>query len=140
MKDIRAAIDRILLTDAAVSAAVGGHRIWPGIMPQNTTLPSLVQNLITEGVNYHMQGDDGLVTSRVQIDAWALTQNLAVSLANKVFDRLSGFSGNVTFGTNSPQQTIVVQAVFHDQGRDDYDSTAGMFVRRRDYIFWYAEE
>jgi hypothetical protein len=146
MKDLRPAIRTILLGDPAVAAAVSSgnspdlYRIYPGVLPQGITLPSLVQNLITEGIGYHMQGDDGLMISRVQIDAWALTQDLAVNLANLVFDRLSGYSGTVTYGTNSPQQTMVVRGVFHDSGRDDYDDTSKMFARRRDYFFWFAEE
>lgn len=139
MKDIRSALRAILLGDAAVSAAVSASRIYPGIMPQGETQPSIVQNLITEGAGYHMLGDDGLIQSRIQIDAWALTQDSAVSLANKVFDLLSGYSGTVVYGSNSPQDSIIVRGVFHDQGRDDYDSVAKMHARRRDYLIWYAE-
>jgi hypothetical protein len=140
MKDISAAIRAILLADPAVSAAVGGVRVYPGILPQGVTLPSIVQNLITEAIGYHMQGDDGLIRSRMQIDAWALTRDLAVSLANLSFETLSGYSGIVTFGTNSPQISMVIGGVFHDQGRDDYDPTTKMFVRRRDYFFWHDED
>lgn len=133
----------MLLADAAVLAAVTTgdspdvRRIYPAILPQGITAPSIVQNLITEGIGYFMQGDDALMQARVQLDAWALTQDLAVSLAGKVFDRMSGFSGTVVYGSNSPQDSIVVQAVFHNQGRDDYDDGSKMFVRRRDYILWF---
>lgn len=140
MKDIRAATRTILLADSPVSVAVGAARIYPGILPQGITLPSIVQNLISEQIDYHMGGDDGLVSARVQIDSWALTQDAAVLLANLVFDALSGYSGTVVYGSNSPQDTMVIRAVFHDQGRDDYDSTAKMFVRHRDYLFWYGED
>jgi hypothetical protein len=141
MKDLRPALRALLLGDAAVLAAVttsGVSRIYPGVLPQGITLPSIVQNLISEGSGYHMQGDDGLVQARVQLDCWALTQDAAVSLAGLVFDLLSGFHGTVSFGSDSPQQSIVVRGVFHDQGRDDYDPVPKLFTRRRDYLIWYA--
>lgn len=141
MKDLRPAFRALLLSDAAILAAVttsGVSRIFPGILPQGETRPSVVQNLITEGSGYHMRGDDGLIQVRVQVDCWALTQDLAVNLANLVFDRLTGFSGSVVFGSDSPQQEIVVRGVFHDQGRDDYDPVPKLFDRRRDYLIWYA--
>lgn len=138
MKDIRPALRAFLLADGDVSSAVGASRIYPGTLPQGVTLPSIVQNLITEGSDYHMQGDSGLMQARIQVDSWALTQDLAVSLAALVYDRLSGHRGTIAFGSNSPQETIVVQGVFHDQGRDDYDATAKLHSRRRDFLFWYA--
>lgn len=139
MKDIRPALRAILLADSGVLAAVGGGsgRIYPGVLAQGVTAPSIVQNLITEGSNYHMQGDAGLMQARIQVDCWALTQDLAVSLAGLVFDVLSGRSGTIAYGSDSPQRSVIVQGVFHDQGRDDYDPVTGMFARRRDYIIWY---
>jgi hypothetical protein len=142
MKDIRPALRAFLLADVAVSAAIttgGVSRLYPGVLPQGIAEPSIVQNLITEGSDYHMQGDSGLMQVRVQIDCWALTQDLAVSLANLVFDRLSGHSGTIAFGSNSPQDSIVVRGVFHDTGRDDFDQLAKLHSRRRDYLIWYAE-
>lgn len=139
MKDIRPALRALLLGDGSISALVGGSRIYPGIMPQGITATSIVQNLITEGTAYHMQGDDGLMQARIQVDCWALTQDAAVALANLVFDRLSGYRGVVLFGSNSPQESIVMRGVFHDQGRDDYDDIAKLHRRSRDYLFWYAD-
>jgi hypothetical protein len=140
MKDLRPALRALLLSDGAVNTAVAGSRIYPGIMPQGQTLPSIVQNLITESSDYHMQGASGLGQARIQIDCWALTQDLAVALANLVFDKISGFKGTVAFGSDSPQtQEVVIQGVFPDQGRDDYDPLAKLFSRRRDYLIWYSQ-
>lgn len=138
MKDIRAALRSILLADTAVSAAIGGVRIYPSTLPQGVTLPSLVQNLISEDMGYHTQGDDGLMAARIQIDAWALTPDLAVSLADLVFDRLSGYSGTAGYGSNSPQNTMTVRGAFLSQGRESYDSASKMYARQRDYILWYG--
>jgi Protein of unknown function (DUF3168) len=142
MKDIRAGLRALLIGDATILATVGGNpspRIYPGVLPQGQTQTSIVQNLITEGSDYHMQGGSGLGQARVQIDCWATTQDAAVALANMVFDRLSGHRGTILFGSNSPQDEVVVQGIFHDQGRDDFDSVAKLHTRRRDYLIWYSE-
>ncbi|RJP54169.1 MAG: DUF3168 domain-containing protein [Anaerolineaceae bacterium] len=139
MKDIRPALRALMLADADVSTAVGGSRIYPDILPQGVTLPSVVTNLITELTDYHMQGASGLAQVRIQVDCWALTQDIAVDLANKVKDVLSAFAGTVLYGSSSPQTSIVIQGIFADQGRDDYDSVSKLFTRRRDYFVWYEE-
>lgn len=139
MKDIRAALRAFLLSDASISALVGGVRVYPGVLPQGTTAASIVQNLITEASDVHMQGPSGLGQARVQLDCWAQSQDAAVALANLVMDRLSGHKGTIAFGAESPQESIVVQGIFHDQGRDDFDSVAKLHSRRRDYIINYSE-
>jgi hypothetical protein len=144
MKDVRAATRAILIADPAVAAAVstgeasGVYRIYPAILPQGVSAPSVVQNLVTEDMGYDMQGDISLMVARTQLDAWATTPDAAVSLAGKVFEAMSGYAGLVVYGSNSPQDSMIVQAIFHDQGRDDYDSTMKMHVRRRDYLIWHV--
>lgn len=139
MKDIRGALRSFLLADATISGLVGGTRIYPGIVPQGITATSIVQNLISEGSDLTMDGRSGLGAARVQVDCWALSQNDAVVLANLVFDRLAGHRGTITFGSNSPQDDVVVFGIIHEQGRDDYDPVALKHRRSRDYTVWYSE-
>lgn len=142
MKDVRKALRAILLGDGVINAAITDgsvKRIYPGILPQGITDQSIVYTLVTEESDYHMQGSSHLMQDRIQVDCWAQTPDAAVALANLVKDELSGFSGTVSFGADSPQASVVVHAVFHDQGRDDYDATAKLHVRRRDYLFWYYD-
>jgi len=142
MKDIRLAIRSLLTGDPAIAAiiTVGGiSRVYPGTLPQGTTLPSVVQNLITESSDYHLIGPSYLGQSRMQIDCWAQLPDDAVLLADLVLDKLSGYSGVTAVGSSSPQDTIDVEAIFHDQGRDDFDATAKMYTRRRDYLIWFRQ-
>ena len=139
MKDIRLALRSILLSDVDVSTAVGGSRIFPSVLPQGVVDPSVVYNTVTEASDYHMNGPSGLAQDRIQVDCWAQRSDQAVELANLVRDRLSGFSGTVSVGSQSPQDQIIVRGIFHDQGRDDYDALAKLHTRRRDYMVWYAD-
>jgi hypothetical protein len=142
--DIRAALRERLLGDSTINTLVGGVRIYPGIVPQGinqaaASQPALVQNLITEQTDYHMAGASGLVSMRVQIDAWAKTPDEAVDLANRAKDRLSGFSGTISWGDTTPQSSVSIQGIFAENARDDYDDLAKMHRRGRDFIIWYGE-
>lgn len=137
MKDIRWALRALLLGDATVSGLVGGERIHPITLPQGQKRPSIVFNRISEGADYHMQGDSGLAETRMQIDSWAQTEAQSVELANAVYDTLSGHTGIVPFGTNSPQEEIRIHAIFMDTGREDFDASAELFRMSRDYIIRY---
>lgn len=142
IKDIRPALRAYLLGDSEIAATVTAGsvtRLYPILLPQGITLPSIVYSLITEGTDYHMQGPSGLVQVRMQIDCWALTADAAVALANLVKDRLSGLRGTVAFGSESPQEEIIIRGVFHDQGRDDYDPIPKLYRRQCDYLIWFLD-
>lgn len=138
MIDIRAALFEHLSGDPII-AALAATRIYPGVLPQGITDPSVVQNLISEQTDYHTQGASGLAAARIQMDAWAQTPDLAVALANAVKDRLSGFRGVVSFGSNSPQSEAEIKGIFAESGSDEFDVPSKMHRRRRDYIVWYYE-
>jgi hypothetical protein len=139
MKDIRLALRAALLADPTINGLVGGLRIHAVRLPQGQTASSIVYNRISETGDYHTQGPSGLAQTRMQVDCWAQTQDAAVVLASAVYDRLSGFSGPVNYGTNSPQDQIVVRGVFLDTGREDYDDVAQLYRMSRDYLIWYLE-
>lgn len=139
MKDIRPALRALLLGDATVSSLVGGVRIHNIRMPQGQKTASIVYNRISENGDYHMAGPSGLAHARFQIDSWALTADAAVALGNAVYDRLSGFRGPITWGSNSPVDQIEINGIFLDQGREDFDEVSELYRLSRDYIVWYAE-
>ena len=136
MIDVRIAVRAILLADPAVSAACGG-RIYPALLPQNAVLPSVVQNLVSEDIGYHMQGDDGLMSARTQLDAWAKTPDEAAKLAGLIFDRLSGFADRAFGYTVAGVPSTIDIVILHSQGQDSYDNIALLHSRRRDFFLWY---
>ena len=138
MIDLRPALRAILLADPSVSAMVGGSRIYPTVLPQGMKSPSIVQNLVTENIDYYVAGDVRLMMARVQLDHWSQTSDLSAQLAGLVFDRLTGYKvDDLAFGSNSPQSRITIKGIFHDQGSDNYENEALMYSRRRDYLVWY---
>lgn len=139
MKDVRMALRAILLSDATVSALVGGNRIMPIRLEQGQKNASIVYNRITEEGHYQMNGPAGIGQARMQVDSWGSLPSAAVELANAAYDRLSGFQGVVAWGSSSPQEEIRVHGIFLESGREDYDAIADMYRMSRDYMIWYEE-
>lgn len=141
IKDLRGALRSFLLADSGISTAVGGSRIYPGIIAQGQTLPSIVYNLVTEQTDQTMQGASGLVSPRFQIDAWAQSQDDADNLARLIKNRIDGFRGVWPYGSNSPKDVIYVQGVFSQNARYNYDDVAQPKLHgvSRDYVISYGE-
>ena len=131
LSDIRPALRAFLLTDADVSAAVGGSRIYPVVLQQGQREPSLVFNRISGQGDHHMQGPSGLTRPRFQIDAYAPSHDDAAELADLVKLALDGYSGLMG--------SVNVQGVFFETEREDYQSDVGLHRVSRDYLIWYEE-
>lgn len=134
MKDIRPALREFLLGDSNIVALVVA-RIYPIKMPQGTNVASIVYSRISGQSDYKMEGPTGLSRPRIQIDAWAPTADAAVTLANRVKDRIDGYSGVMGSGATS----VTVQGVFMADERESYDDVVQMFGVSRDYFMHYEE-
>ena len=134
---IREAVRTILLDDVAVAAAVGGSRIYPLQMPQGVREPSLVYQRAGGIFDTLMEGPQGLRETRLQLDAWAVDSDAAAALMTLAETRLSGFSGLVTVGNDSPQAQCNVRGIFLDNEGDGYDAAAKLYRDRRDFrVLW----
>jgi hypothetical protein len=136
MKDIRLAFRQILLDDPTVASLSGG-RIYPVNLPQGVRAPSLVYFRITDFSDYHMLGDSGLQRVFMQLDTWADKHDATVNLADAAHDALSGVSGRIGLGGNSPTDFVDVRGIFQSNGRDLYDTTTQLFRMSRDYQVAY---
>lgn len=139
IKNLQPALRTFLLSDGAISTAVGTSRIYPIKIAQGVKDPSVVYNIVSEQTDQHMLGASGLVSVRYQIDAWALTNDLAQNLANLVKNKIDGFRGRWAYGTNSPRDYIAVQGVFSQNSRTNYDDVLMLIGVSRDYIISYSE-
>lgn len=131
LADIRPALRTFLLEDANVQQLVG-NRVYPVRLPQsNAKQTSIVYHRISETVDHTMSGASGLTEQRIQVDAWAKDQDTANETADAVKERIDGFRGAMG--------AVDVQAVFLDNGRDDYDPAADLYRVSRDYLFYFGE-
>lgn len=79
----------LLLADSAI-AGICQDRIYPAELPDGCTFPAVVVTKATGAGEYDLDGDAGLEDSRVQIDSYAVSYELAVELATKIRRNLSG--------------------------------------------------
>ncbi len=134
MKDIRKALRSFLLADAAIVAVVT-DRIYSLKIPEEVNSASVVVTRISGPGDYHMAGPSGIISARIQIDAWAGTADAATSLANLVKDRLDGYRGEMGTGAN----IITVHGIFIADLREDYDDGAELYRSGRDYFVHHVE-
>jgi len=135
MKDIQPALRAFLLADAAVSAAVGGGRIYSITFPQGTTEPSVLMTRISGLGEFHLQGPSGLNRNRVQLGSWAQTVADACELARLVKVRLNGYAG--TMGTG--QIAVDVRSALYDSEREIYDEVTTLYGVTHDYLIMFDE-
>jgi hypothetical protein len=136
--DLRVGLRAYLLDDAAIAAIVG-TRIYPIVLPQGQVQTSIVYTRISGFGDNHMLGPSGLSRPRIQIDCWSQSADTAAQLANLVKERVDGFRGSWLWGEDSPAEAIVVQGVFFEGERENYDDAAGLYRVSRDYFIWHAE-
>jgi hypothetical protein len=140
LADIRPALRAFLLANPTVTAAVGGERIFPVVMPQGERRTSLVINTISETTDHHTQGSSGMVMARCQLDVYAPNPDDADTLARAVKLRIDGFAGLMPYGENSPQDSVQVQGIFSETARTDYQAEPELVRVSRDFLIWYAEK
>jgi hypothetical protein len=135
MADVRAALRALMLSDPAINSAVGGNRIYPTILPQGVTAPSIVLQRISGFTDVANDGPTGLDRPRFQIAAWAQGVDSAAQLIELVKAKINGFTGPVTYGTS----TLIFRGIFFDIERDSYDDISKLFSSEQDYLIWYAD-
>ena len=131
LNDIRPALFTWLLENSNIAAEVGGTRVFPVVLPQGQTEPSIVYNRISNVGDHHMQGASGLSRPRMQIDAWAQTHDAAAYLADLIKEALDGYSGLMG--------SVVVQGAFFDTEREDFNADLTLHRVSRDYIIVFEE-
>ena len=136
MIDPRPGLRALMLADSAVNAAVAGTRIFPTLLPQGQTQPSIVYQRVSGFGDVATDGVTGLDRPRFQIATWAQSADQASSLADLVRAAIDGFKGPVTYG--SPPSTIVFRGIFYDVERDAYDDIGKLYSTGRDYMVWFA--
>lgn len=117
MASLTRALTSLLLSDADVSGVVGNRVHWL-VLPRSVTGRPYLNLQIISGVHdYHLAGATGLVTSRVQVDAWADSHLSAHEAAAAAKALLSGYHGT--------HAGVVFQGVFIQSERDRMGNTTG---------------
>lgn len=124
------ALVALLLNDSAVAAIVGKRVNWSQT-PQGSAFPSVVLHRVSGGRDYNMGGPSGFVSSRVQVDCWALNYTDSVKLSRAVRSALSGYTAGDLQGAfiDSERQSV----------EKETDGAQRYFRVSLDFIICHAE-
>lgn len=101
------------LASAGQVSTIVGDRIRPDVLAEGERLPAITYETVTLDPDYHLLGEAGTATSRVQFDCYALTKAEAVRIAAAIADVLAGLAGvTLTDAANN-------SAYFFDVVRDN---------------------
>lgn len=103
------------LLTALLAGVAGGKSYWVRA-PQGVSPPYVTLQRVTGIRDYHMQGESGLVMSRVQADCYGATYTSAKQTARALIAAVSGHAGGA------------VQAILVDSERDLPAADAGETV------------
>lgn len=108
-----------------------GGRIYPVHAPQNPTHPYITYKRISDPRLYSLDGANGLVEARYQIESWSTTYADKSTTAEALRLALDGFSG--VWGP------FEVSRIRLEGGPDEYDPEVKIYRDIRDFIIRYAE-
>lgn len=116
---------RTLLTGNAGVAALVSTRVYPVVLPQNTTMPAIVYQELRSDSLVQADGDTGARRGRFMLSCWASSYGGTKSLAAAVLAAVNG----VASGS--------LMRIAADAMRDDYDQETGMYRQIIELeIFW----
>jgi hypothetical protein len=112
----------LLINDVNVGPMVGGtaspfapgQRVRPMLLPEGTTFPAIVYQVVATNPLTSMDGVNALQMKRMQIDCYGQNAVSAKTLAQAVHLALDGFRGVLSEGT-------LVQSCLPNQDVDEFE-------------------
>jgi Protein of unknown function (DUF3168) len=131
MSDVEDAVAQVPLADPGVSALIG-PRLYQQKLAQNSALPALTYQLISDPSENSHDGPAGLARARIQFDGWGTTKEEARAVTRAVRLALAGIDRTVAGVNLSGGQKLNEMSLFDPDVR----------LRRRmlDMAFWHSEE
>lgn len=130
---IEQALATHLANDSGISAIVG-TRIYAGLRPQKSPLPSIVYSRVSGVRIESLQGSSGLARPRFQIDCCGKSYPAVKNLAEAIRLSLEGFRGTMGGGGG-----VVVQCVRYLGDIDFYSDDEEIFRVALDFEIWHNE-
>ena len=123
-----------LVTSPAVFALVG-NRIEPSMSSENTQLPRAVYTRLSGSPEFFLQGESGIGYYTIQFDIFASSYAAADAVGEAFRNRLSGFRGVVTVGSESRRFHMIKLEATRDNYVPPFDgSDTPVYRRSMDFI------
>lgn len=119
-----------LVNDSGVAALVS-TRVYPLLVPQDTTLPAIAYQRISGPRDHTHSGASGLALARMQVSCLGNSYGQAKQVSEAVRAALDGLRGSLG--------AVSADAVFLDNERDEWSTAFEEAVVQQDYLIWYQE-
>lgn len=127
MPTLEAALVDHLTNDGAVSAIVD-DRVMPLRIPEGTVYPAITYQRIS-AVRTYTYDAASWARARMQVDCWATTANVAMTLGEAVLAALTDVLDDLPHGSS-----------FNVNEFDDYEPATKLFRRSLDFHMSYADD
>ena len=129
---IEAATIGMLLGEPTLVAIVG-DRVWPMARPQGSVLPAIVVTRISGNPEYAADGEGGIESGRVQIDAYGVSYTEAHSVADAIRTAVSA-RADLDIG---PDYVLWSEIIYERDAREGGAKQAEyVFRRQTDIDVW----
>lgn len=123
------------LSTGTLTTSLGSTNIFPMVIPQESPLPAVTYQEISEPWVHAMGSDPGLRSPRYQISIWSTSYSQAKSISKTVRTLLRDFTGNL--GGSVP-----VQRIFFENEQDfsitDSVTQEVTYHVAQDYLIWHT--
>lgn len=123
--NIGPAIYSILTSDATIGGYVS-TKVYPLAAPQNTAMPYITYQLVSDKPNKNKDRVTSIETLRVQIDVIAKTYENVGQIADAIVNALSFYSGTVA--------GITIDIITFEDENDLSDVEADVYRKEQDYF------
>lgn len=128
VNNIEEAIKYTLVNNSGVSAIT--TRCYPVTLPQNPAFPLILYMRITGIPDNLLHGVSGLVYSRFQIEAWAVTYAEAKALATAIINALNAQTITI--------DTIRIGSIVAQSEHDVYEDVVKCHRTILDFTLWHT--
>jgi len=119
------------LASYAGLVAIVSDRIYPMIMPQDPTYPSITFQRIDGPREHAFVMDAGLAHPRIQVDSWGKSYASVKSVATQLRGALERWADETT-------NPVVLDSLL-DNDEDTQEAETGLYRIRQDWVIWYRE-
>lgn len=93
MSDIAKGVRTLLAATTGVTSLTSTRIYYDGVLPQNPVYPAVTLVEVSAEHVGHLNGESGLVESRVQVDAWSEQPDTANSVHEAIRTKLAAYAG-----------------------------------------------
>lgn len=110
-------------------------RVYAQRAPQNATAPFIIFQRVSSERWRSINNPSGIAQASIQIDVYGADYYQAKDLAATIEAALDGYTGVVSYGASSPQETLAFLGISLQNDVDIFDQTDEPFLYRNSAVY-----